>query len=1816
MKKVLILLFALMLPVFIFGENYASLWKKVTTAEEKDLPKTEYEILQKIVMKAEKGKDYGHLLKAELLAAQVMKDIAPDSLMPEVMRIKERCDQTTDEVLKTVYQTVLYYISNRYYAMGIKEGKPELTEALCQKLAQVKEDEYVPFVIKGKDSELFGRDLLSIIGIELDELDVLYDYYTKVGNRRAACIVAAKERRYAPVEEIDSLLDIYQDLPEAGELAITRYERMYKASAEEKVTFIRKALKKWGSWKRIDYLRNEEKKLTNPEIHLSFDRAVAMPGQSTALALREMRNLQSLTMKIYEVNANGDIDLSPSSQKDYKVLKTLLGKVVNEQTRQYQDKKDYEFFEDALTIPELPVGVYLLEFTSPSGIDPVRRYYFVTDVFVIAEPQNSDEDERYVVVSARTGQPIAGAHLRIKEYRTYSSYETYEGVTDEKGEYIFKGKDRIHQRREVFAYTDTDKACPDRSNNSSYSYYTSQRVVTKTQIYTDRSIYRPGQTVHVSALTYQVKNGIEQSVCERQEQSFRLYDANHKLVSEQQVETDEYGVATADFTLPSSGLTGSFQIRVDDERQYIRVEEYKRPTFYVEFPEVKEAYAPNDTLAVKGKALSYSGVPIQGGKVSFKVSRRTAFWWWSYSRYWSTAVIGYGHEGDEIIKGEVKTDDNGEFCIDVPLTLPESRDPHFYTFVVTADVTDTAGETRSGQLSLPLGNRKTALTVDLQEKILSDEKPEITIHLLNAAGQDIKAQAQYQIDGGEWKTVNTNTPFALVSTGLKSGKHTFKAICENDTIERSFVLFALDDQVPATETDDWFYQSAEQFPNDGKPVTIQVGSSAEDVHIVYSVFAGKKLIERGAVEKSNQLFNLKVTYEEEYGNGVLLTFAWVKNQQCYTHTAKIQRPMPDKKLKLEWTTFRDRLKPGQQEEWILSVKDADGKPVDAQLMATLYDKSLDQIISHQWGLTPYLSIPLPSTVWHYPTYNKVSDYESLDWKRLDVEDLLFSEFDHDVIPSPYSHRRYRTRGLKGHARGDEDYMLMDAGMPAPEPMIMYEKKAMSNTVRDEEVLNAKETVEASDTEQEPQMEMRENLNETAFFYPQLTTDKDGHVALKFTLPESLTTWRLMGLAHTKDMYYGSIEATAVAQKDVMIQPNIPRFLREGDQAVIIARASNISEKDLSGKAQLRLLNAETNAVVYEKSQNVSLKAGQTTAVAFKVDGSMFNGDHSLLICQIMVSGKGFSDGEQHYLPILPASERVTVTQSITQHQPGTVTVDLTKLIPADARQTKLTVEYTDNPAWLMIQSLPSLGIGFDNNAISLAASYYANGLGKHIIEQQPEAKKAFELWKKESPETSLVSALEQNQELKDVVLSETPWVLDAEDETTQKQRLADFFDDNQMQQRLKTTIEKLSKLQKPDGSWSWWPDMPGSLYMTVEISEMLVRLNDMTGEQEAIKSMLTNAFRFMGKEIVEEVENMKKWAKQGHEVSFPSFKALQWLYLATLDGRELPDDVQKANNYLLKLLKKDIKDQTMYEKALTAVILSKPEPQRAAEYVQSLKEYTVYREETGRYYDTPRAGYSWFDYTIPTQTVAIEAIQRITPDDKQTVREMQRWLLQEKRTQAWDTPINSVNAIYAFLMDNKSPLSVNNNHAQLKVDGKTLDTPKATAAIGYVKTTVPATAKTFSVEKTSEDTSWGAVYAQFVQATKNITDFGTGLTVKRELLTADGKVPQSLSVGDRVKMRITITADHDYDFVQVIDKRAACLEPVRQLSGYRNGAYCTPKDNTTNYYFNMMSKGTHVFETEYNIDRSGTYETGTCTVQCAYAPEFRGTTKSQTLIIK
>ena len=1809
MKNILLTVFFSFLGIMVQGQTYQALWKQAEEAEKKDLPRTQYDVLMKIVAKAQKEGQYGQLMAAELAGSRVMTTIASDSLQPAVGRMEQRRRQAKDKTLATVYAVVL----NKIYKDNSRlEKSGDLTVTLdaetCARLAAVKASAYKPLTVDGRDSRRFDDDLLSVVGYELNDFRALNMYYNKVGNRVASMMTALElikqEKRWGKadlevyLERLDSLTNQYGDLPECGEVAIERYEsleayvnRFAREGSEETLwNYLQEALSRWGSYGRMDQLRNARQQLTCQRFYASLYKQQAMPGEEQVLKVINIKNLSGLTLRIYRVKVDGNTDLRPNEEKDYKKLKALATELPQLRvTRTYSGNPSYQMFGDSITLPGLPVGVYMLEMESRPSTEVSRQLYFVSNVRTLVESL-PDSRMRYVVVDARDGQPVKGATVELRGYvggRGNQKIATL--TTDANGEATYKyGKERPTS---VFTYTAEDKACRPMNSYNRFNYF-SERRMERTQLFTDRSIYRPGQTVHVAAITYEVENGFEQKALEGRRLTLTLRDANGKMVSEQQLTTDRYGSCAADFTLPSGGLTGQYTVQAGNSSRNFRVEEYKRPTFEVAFDKVVADYRDGDTVTVVGTARSYAGVPVQDAKVKYSVERRSSLWWWAEV------------DEEEVATGEAVTGSDGKFTVAMPMVLPKTPSPMFYNFVCTADVTDQAGETHQGVMSLPLGNRKTAFSVDVPEEVRADEGGQMTFQLRNAAGNPIDTTARYRIDGKKWLTAKTNVPMALPR--LASGRHALEAVCGEDTVRLSFVVFSLDDKRPAADTDNWFYQSATQFPGDGTPVTIQVGSSAADVHILYSIISGERVIESGAVDRSNELVNRKFTYKEDYGNGLLLTFAWVKQGKTYTHAFTISRPLPDKQLKLSWQTFRDRLTPGQQEEWSLTVKKPDGTPADALLMATLYDKSLDQIARHSWTFRPYQNIQLPRTFWQYGSWGGVSLTGQQRLKLLDVQAISLTHFDEALFPHYWATGgRLLRMARTGAVAKNSSTAVFDCVEEAP-IFVGYAKQ----TATAEAAIGAFDVEQASadggrssgaEDDSQPDIPLRENLQETAFFYPQLLADSTGLVTMKFTLPESLTTWRFLGLAHTADLCY------------------VPRFLREGDEATVSARIINSCEHDLSGTAYLTLTDPATEKTVLTLKEPFSVKAGETTSVNFKFQTSNFK--ESLLIAKVMATTGEFSDGEQHYLTVLPSRERVTVTLPFTQNEPGTKEIDLTTLVPQAVKDAKMTIEYTNNPAWLMIQALPAIGHPHDDCAICQAASLYANTIGKHIVDQVPQAKTVFEQWKRErvgdgtsgiqGVETSLQTQLEKNQELKDLVLSETPWVADADRETEQRQRLAEFFDENLMQQRLSSSVEKLEKLQNADGSWSWWPGMRGSSWITIEVAQMLVRLNEMTGSNTpltALTSQLDKAMNFIGKEIVELVDEMKKEEKKGHKQSFPSFKALQWLYLVTVDGRQLPGNVEEANIYLRNLLKKETKRQTILEKALSAVVLAN------LTYVKSLKEYTVYKEEMGRYYDTPRAGYSWRDYRIPTQVAVIEALKRLTPDDTQTISEMQRWLLQEKRTQAWDTPLNSVDAIYAFLNGNSQALAPQAKTV-LSIDGKALDTSEATAGLGYVKQSMPAVdAKKFTAEKTSVGTSWGALYAQFMQATPDIKDQKSGISVKREILSTEGST--TLKVGSRVRVRITIQADRDYDFVQVIDKRAACLEPVNQLSGYRFGYYVTPRDCTTNYYFDILPKGKHVIETEYYVDRPGTYETGTCIVECAYSPEFRGLTKSQIIEVE
>ena len=1847
------------------ADGYEQLWKKVEEAAKKDLPRTQIEHLQAISAKAEKEKNYGQMLKAGWQEMYTWGKISQDSLAPQMKRLERKAAafEQTDPALAAVCYAALGKTCTQRWMRGTEMDTLARTyydKAMADPamLAAKKAGDYSPFAVEGRDAALFGGDLLSLVGYTAGAYKAMHDYYVTTPNRTAVLLTAldmvkqqARESgdsymrrqegsRYAA--SLDSLIRLYGDLDACAEVAMEKYvfyEGCQDVTVEQCVNFINESLARWGEWPRMDRLRNAMKVLTNPMFRATLERNVVLPSKPFTVKL-DVRNINRLAVVLTRLNTDGSEKRTPQNSKDLKALKALAVSGTEKAiTRNYAAHEAYENVKDSIVVDGLPVGVYLLKVLADNkNLKADYRLLYVTDMYVVHQALPGNKT-RVAALSGTTGQPVSGATLYIGKENGNERTVT----CDVKGETVLNDFDKRDMYIRVC--TPTDNAMPPTSAYNHFSWYDADNDRTVASLYADRKIYRPGQTVHVAAIVRKVK-GLTEKAVSGKSITLTLRDANYKAVAEKTVTTDAYGTASTDFALPQGGLTGSFTVRTETSFGGVatfRVEEYKRPTFEVEFDKVDEEYADGDTLTVTGRAKAYSGVAVQGAKVKYTVRRKQALWW----RFNHLGI--YLNEADNTVlaEGEAVTDGNGEFKLKMPMLLPVweegcgvtldvyKRMARFYNIIAEADVTDVAGESHNGELSLPLGSKPTAFGCDVPKQTLRDSLKTVTFTLRNSAGNDIPGDVTYTISGVDGTfTAKANTATSITwntAAQLKSGKHTLTAICGNDTIRRDFTVFSYEDTVPCVETPDWFYISGNEFPRDGSPVYMQFGSSDADVHVLYTVISGNKLLKSGTLELDGEVATRKLTYKEEYGDGLRINLIWVNDGEAYSHNVGIRRPLPDKRLIVKWGTFRDRLTPGLQEEWTLNITKPDGTPADAQLLATMYDYSLDQLAPFSWSFPSYMSVLLPYASWSVPSYYSIVLYRSMDLKLANVPSLDFGYLaitpginitNGNMLVAVEEVSTGSTRGLM--IRGAVKGAMVRSSAPVMSKHSATESKttigAFDVESSDEmggEMLKLSENEVVSDDAVDAGVQLRENLNETAFFYPALQTDSTGNVSVKFTLPESVTTWRFMGLAHDKDMNNGMLYGKVVASKKVMVQPNMPRFVRVGDQATIVARISNTSENAVKGTAIMQMVDPETEKVVLEVKQKFEVNADSTCSVSFNYRP---DANRSLLVCRIFAEGKDFSDGEQHYLPILPDAELVTNTVPFTQHEPGVKTIDLEQLFPDGGRDEKLIIEYTNNPAWLTIQALPYINNAREDNAISLATAYYANSISAYIMQQSPRIRSVFEQWKREAGRESLNSSLEKNQELKNIVLDETPWVADADRESDQKQMLANYFDSSTLANNLSTTLEKLRKLQSAeDGSWCWWPGMKfGSFSVTATVAETLVRLDKMTGKQKDTKTMLDAAMKFLGNRVIEEYEEIRKNKDRGATPYVFVNNAVHYLYINALDGRQLSPKESEAADYLLESLKKNNTALNLYYKALMAVVLAKRgEMTLAGEYIKSLDEYTVETEEMGRYYDSPRTGYSWFDYGIPTQVAAIEAMKLVDAQGyAKSIEGMKRWLLMQKRVQGWDTPMNSVNAVYAFLNGNMAALE-SKTETTLAIDGKTLEMPQATAGLGYVKTTEKYEGgNALTVNKLSKGTSWGAIYGQSLCKTPSIESQSTAFRITREILDADGKPATALKVGDRVIVRITIQADRDYDYVQIKDKRAACMEPVRQLSGYRSGYYCAPKDNAANYYFDRMGKGKHVIETEYYIDRAGLYETGTCTAQCAYAPEYSARAASQTVEVK
>lgn len=1850
-SRLISLVVAMLMPLAAIADSYTSLWKQFDSAMQKDHPQSALKVLAQITDKAQREHEYGQLLKAQVSIAGYETMMSPDSLLPAIERLKY-AEQTAvssgDNVLAAIYQSVLgsvYTDNRRLLDDGVDIGKEYYAKSMAHPdaLASAYATGYEPFVVDGVDSKYYYDDLLHVIGMRAGDYRTMHDYYASHGKREGALLTAlelVKKSRRAGDEgrvkkskyimSLDSLVRQYGDLLPCGEVAIERYAYMENAediSAEEKMSYINYALMKWGAWQRMNILRNAQRRLTLPSFHASLGGEIALPGVTRKVMVMGLNNIGQIRVSASLLNIDGTTNLDPSNDKDYARLRRHIVSTdpVLTDVRNYVGMPAYKTISDTLEIKGLRTGMYLVEVSTDNVSMPVeRRLLRVSNLYPVIEMLPGKKC-RVAVLNATTGTAVPGAKVDVVMSIDRDGKEHVKTfTTDVNGEAYVEYK--ASEPRAYRVYTDEDKAFPRTSMGGRFYYYGNKANVTKTKIYTDRRIYRPGQTVHAAAIAYTYNNKVYKGeALSGKQMTITLRDANRKEIAKRTVTTDEFGMASADFVLPEGGLTGIYTLRSDLGNNIytnFSVEEYKRPTFKVDFEKPQTKYAVGDTVRFNATAKSFAGVPVQGAKAVVRVVRRPSVYW----RYADNDI-----KSETVLVDTLQTSADGTFTVAVPMVMPETYDEHpkrYFNFDITADVTDVAGETRHGETSLPLSDYPTMLTCDIPEKSLRDSLKTITFAYRNNAGEPIDGTVTYTIDNNSY-TCKANTPAKLDAAALASARHNLIAVCGTDTLSTSFVTFTLQDSKAPVQTHDWFYQSAEQFPADGSPVYIQLGSTDSIQHVVYTIISGDKIIEEGRADLHNELRTRAISYKEEWGDGVTLSVAWVKNGRSYKHTAKIQRPLPDTRLNIKWTTFRDRLTPGQRETWTLNITRPDGTPARAQLLATMYDKSLDQLRSHNisFSLPVYANVPWLS--WNGVYNRNVYAYSEAPMRFLNERSLDFSRFCYQSLYTNYG-----------------EVLMAKEELSVSRPMYVRDNAASrkgknkifagvidTDRVADEDVsVNTSRMLPAvgsADKESSSKVlteQVRENLEETAFFYPGLISDDKGNVSINFTLPESVTTWQLYGLAHDVQMNSGMISATSVAKKTVMVHPNVPRFVRSTDSGIILARVSNTSDKQVDGTARLSFINPETGKEVYHADHKFVVKAGETIAANFDFDMSKIKND-GLLICRIVASGRGYSDGEQHYMPVLPSRELVTNTIAFTQNEPGTLHLDLKKMFAVNDKSNKLTVEYTNSPAWLVVQALPSMINPDGDNAISLATAYYANSIGRHLMQSTPVIKQTMELWKKEDASqnggSTLQSALQKNESLKQIVLAETPWLLDADRESEQKQQLMGYFNESQINYRLADNLLRLSRLQNADGSFAWWKGMEGSPYMTMSVLQTLTRLNHMVGEQNETKTIVRTAFAYMDKQMAREVKEMKKIESEGKVKNVrPSELAVQYLYASTLAGRDMQQSAKRNFDYLISRLAAQNTEFSIYGKAVSAVVLAgNNHRKQAADLLESIRQYTVYKEDMGRYFDTPKALYSWFDYRIPSQVAAIEALKALQPNDANTISEMQRWLLQSKRTQAWDTPLNSVNAVYAFLDGNITSLTENAGQpAVIKVNGQKLAMPKATAALGYVKSAKTGdNMRSLTIEKTSTGTSWGAAYAQFMQPTADVADATMGMKVLRDVLKDGAKLDNGnvqLNVGDRITVRLTVIADRDYDFVQLSDHRAACLEPAQQLSGYGYGYYCQPKDNATNYFFARLAKGKHVVETTYYVDRCGIYQTGTCTVQCAYSPEFMARTKAVTLNVK
>lgn len=1758
-------------------------------------------------------------------------------------------------------------------------------------LLKTSTDAYKPFVEQGEQSAYYSHDLYHLLarraistlqsmsGAGADSLidariESLYrqtmQTYAARPDGADACLVttldywewkngSTSQDEAAYLQALDDLMTRYTDRPLCAEVYLRKAQWMSRGgegrSVGEAIRLCDEAIRRYASYARIGQVKQLRAELLRPQLAISAE-GIGYPGDTLDLRVRYRTMEAPVTLNIYATNLNSysnrydcDNDKTFRSWSPRRIYSRQL--TLTPLPAEHKSEADLPYLESITNMP-MPVpqepGVYVVEIM-PQGKNgrksrcllPVSRLRALT----------LDLGGGQMEITTLDGQSgHAEADVRVCFYSSNDEENRRllkEVVTDDQGKAVVTLDPYTYNT----CYTlskGADTALPATNIYLSRSSQPSTNTRYDLSLLTDRSIYRPGQTVYLKGVVYHKgKNSVQ--VVEGEWVNLELLDANLKQIATRRVQTNEFGSFTADFTLPSACLNGQFMVRVQEKQisgaARFQVEEYKRPTFEITFQPVTVPYCLGETVTLRGEVKAFSGATVQEMPLA-----------WSLKRY--DRLRGYLNTDKALKADTIRLDAQGRFAIDIQLEGESGKDLQpwqNYTFEVEAAVTDEAGETQTASYTLSAGSQAFNLSLSIPAQVCKEDTTQWTIHASNPQMSPLTLTADWRIDPEtqEGKLVakdskptlsggcitGTNNP-SLMWQEVPSGRYRLTAWATDSLGHRvestaSFVLFSTEDRRPPVHSPLFFHERKMEVAA-GEEASFCLGTSFKDAWVWMDVFTGGKRVESRLLQLSDTLMCVEMPYLESYDESVTLLFNMLKGGELYSRTAFLKRTQPNRTLQMKWEVFRDRLRPGQEEEWRLVVTTPEGLPASAEMLALMYDASLDKLYPNRqlWGvffapqldwrnmrlntvsrlyLSPYFTIP----DWKVPSWS--FDRFCSPWLVPQVMEIR-----NDALVVGYGSSRTPTlvRGtvLQKSAANALFNTKEEAGLAAE---AAYAPSATDDVLFEEEVVNIAETLQ-------PDADLRTNFAETAFFYPQLRTNERGEVVMAFTLPQSLTRWNFRGYTHTKDMQTGLLEASIVSAKEFMLRPNLPRFFRMGDQAQVAATVSNLTEGTIKGRVTLQLFDPTTEKVILTRREKFEAEAGRNAAVGFAFD---VDERYPLLGVRLTADGGNFSDGEQHVLPVLSNQEYVTETLTFDLKGNDACTLRLDTLFnrnSSTATQRRLTVEVTGNPAWMAIQALPSLTQPDGENAISWAVAYYANTLAAAIAQSQPRIREVIKAWQASGQcKETFLSRLEQNEDLKNLLLSETPWLAEATSDTERMQRLVQLFDANRQRNLTLSALTRLKELQGEDGAWSWYKGMGSSRDITTYITTLLVRLPLLTGSplDADAAAMKQRAFAYLHQEALKEYKRLREAERKGTPITTLSDDAFDYLYLLALDADAMKQADKEVHSYFLSLLPRQLTTASIQRKAQAAFILQAAGRQADAEaFEASLKEHLVQEKTMGAHFAFNDGYYSWGMMPVTAHVVAMEALSRF--DGNATImEEMKRWLLKQKQTTQWNTPVASADAIYALLCNGRNWLA-DRGDVTLTLGRERLRTTDASArplqGLGYIKETyeegsAALKARTLEVEKHDEGMAWGAVYAQYLSPVADVRAQSTGLSIEKQCFverkTAFGRSELhplekggGLRVGDKLVIRLVLRLDRAMDYVQLKDSRAACLEPTATLSGYRwtggFGYYAETKDASTRFFFDHLGKGTYVLEYSCRVSQAGTYQPGLATVQCAYAPEM------------